>query len=103
MPEASKTAGIDVAQPALDIWLSMAPTNVLTPPIHRQDGGHLADALAAAGVERVGVEATGGYERGLAQYLRSRGVTVVLLQPAQVKALGKRHSSAPRPIVSMRR
>jgi transposase len=51
----------------------------------------LAANLAKAGVTRVGIEATGGYERGAVEYLRAAGFTVLLLQPMQVKAFGRVH------------
>jgi transposase len=52
---------------------------------------HVADRLAAAGVTRVGIEATGGYERGVVRYLREKGFTVLVLQPTQVKAYARMH------------
>ena len=39
----------------------------------------LASILATAGVTRVGIEATGGYERGVMAHLRSQGVAATLL------------------------
>jgi transposase len=51
----------------------------------------LATKLARAGVTRVGIEATGGYERGVAEHLRAAGFTVLVLQPIQVKAFGRVH------------
>ena len=49
----------------------------------------LADRFAAAGVKRIGIEATGGYERGVTRYLQKAGFTVRLLQPLQVKAFAR--------------
>ena len=40
---------------------------------------------------RVGIEATGGYERGVVEHLRAAGFTVLMLQPLQVKAFGRIH------------
>jgi transposase len=51
----------------------------------------LAASLAEAGVTRVGIEATGGYERGVVEHLRAAGFTVLILQPLQVKAFGRVH------------
>ena len=51
----------------------------------------LRDALTAAGVTRVGIEATGGYERGVVGCLRGAGFTVLVLQPLQVKAYARLH------------
>jgi transposase len=82
------TAGIDTAKSKLDI------------AIHKQSrrwqvGNDLAgwqtlaDALTKAGVDRVGIEATGAYERGAVTHLRKAGFTVLVLQPAQVKAYAR--------------
>jgi transposase len=49
----------------------------------------LSARLTEAGVSRVGIEATGGYERGVVGYLRAAGFTVLILQPVQVKAFGR--------------
>lgn len=49
----------------------------------------LAAKLAAAGVTRVGIEASGGYERGIVRHLRQAGFAVLVLQPAQVRAYAK--------------
>ena len=51
----------------------------------------LTGKLTKAGVGRVGIEATGGYERGVVQHLRAAGFTVLVLQPVQVKAFGRVH------------
>jgi transposase len=51
----------------------------------------LASILTKAGVARVGIEATGGYERGVVEHLRAVGFTVLVLQPIQVKAFGRVH------------
>jgi transposase len=51
----------------------------------------LAANLVKAGVTRVGIEATGGYERGVVEHLRAAGFTVLVLQPMQVKAFGRVH------------
>jgi transposase len=45
--------------------------------------------LAKAEVGRVGIEATGGYERGVVRHLREAGFTVLVLQPIQVNAFAK--------------
>jgi transposase len=43
----------------------------------------LGERLTAAGVKRVGIEASGGYERGAVDHLRVAGFTVLVLQPLQ--------------------
>jgi transposase len=42
-------------------------------------------------VARVGIEATGGYERGVTGHLRAAGLIVVVLQPIQVRAFARVH------------
>ncbi|WP_198382645.1 transposase [Roseomonas sp. KE2513] len=90
MSEQIKTAGIDVSKATLDIII-YGQAGITHVPNRTIGWDLLAAKLAAEGVERVGLEATGGYERAIAPYLRDRGVTVVLLQPAQVKSFGKMH------------
>jgi transposase len=84
------TAGIDTSKAKLDI------------AIHGQTQGwqvdnalpgwqRLAKDLRKAGVSRVGIEATGGYERKVVQYLRRQGFSVLVLQPFQVTAYRHLH------------
>jgi transposase len=84
------TAGIDTSKLKLDIAVHgrterWQVANAL--PGWRA----LAAKLARAGVTRVGIEATGGYERGVVEHLRTAGFTVLVLQPVQVKAFGRVH------------
>src|SRR6478609_9905956 len=84
------TAGIDTSKAKLDIAVHgrterWQVANAL--PGWRA----LAANLAEAGVTRVGIEATGGYERGVVEHLRAAGVIVLVLQPLQVKAFGRVH------------
>jgi transposase len=83
-------AGIDTAKATLDVAVqgSGDPFTVANNPVGWR---RLADALAAAGVGRVGIEATGGYERGVVAALRAAGFTVLVLQPLQVKAYARLH------------
>ena len=84
------TAGIDTSKRKLDIALHGRTERwqiANTLPGWRI----LADKLTKAGVMRVGIEATGGYERGVVQHLRAAGFTVQVLQPVQVKAFGRVH------------
>jgi transposase len=82
------TAGIDTSKGKLDI------------AVHGESGcwevandlpgwRKLAQLLTKAGVRRVGIEATGGYERGVVEHLRAAGFIVMVLQPIQVKAFGR--------------
>src|SRR5512138_3761847 len=84
------TAGIDTSKSKLDIALHGRPerwqfTNAMA------GWRTLTDHLTKVGVSRVGIEATGGYERGVVQHLRAAGFTVQVLQPVQVKAFGRVH------------
>ncbi len=83
-------AGIDTAKDKLDIAIygqgsHWRVENAL------QGWKRLAAELAAAGVERVGIEATGGYERAVVRHLRAAGFTVLVLQPIQVRAFARLH------------
>jgi transposase len=51
----------------------------------------LAAALRRADIGRVGIEATGGYERGVVAHLRGAGFVVTVLQPLQTKAYARLH------------
>jgi transposase len=81
-------AGIDAAKAKLDA------------AVHGQAGGasfandpegwrSLYAWLAAQGVRRVGIEASGGYERGVSACLRQLGLEVVTHQPAHVRAFAR--------------
>jgi transposase len=84
------TAGIDTSKLKLDIAIHQRPERWQFPntlPGWRE----LAAQLVKVGVTRVGIEATGGYEKGVVDYLRAAGFTVLVLQPIQVKAFGRVH------------
>jgi transposase len=81
-------AGIDVAKAKLDVaidgckqrWeVTNDPTGFL----------QLAKLLRSRKVNRIGLEATGGYERDVTEHLRNNGFSVVLLQPRQVRAFAE--------------
>jgi transposase len=84
------TAGIDTSKAKLDIAVHDRPERwqVANAPAGWRA---LAANLARTGVTRVGIEATGGYERGVVEHLRAAGLTVLVLQPIQVKAFGRVH------------
>ena len=86
----TNTAGIDTSKLKLDI------------AVHgRTERWQVANALPGwrslvvnlikAGAARVGIEATGGYERGVVEHLRAAGFVVLVLQPSQVKAYARMH------------
>jgi len=84
------TAGIDTSKAKLDVAVH-----------NRTERWQVANALPGwrtlvvnltrIGVTRIGIEATGGYERGVVEHLRAAGFTVLVLQPIQVKAFGRVH------------
>jgi transposase len=82
------TAGIDTAKNKLDIAIHKQS---LRWQVKNDLAGWqaLAEALTKAGVDRVGIEATGAYERGVVAHLRRAGFTVLVLQPIQVKAYAR--------------
>jgi transposase len=84
------TAGIDTCKVKLDIAIHGRAEHWQvdnTPLGWRQ----LAMDLSEANVVRVGIEASGGYERGVVRHLREKGFTVLLLQPIQVRAFARMH------------
>jgi transposase len=84
------TAGIDTSKDKLDVAVHGTATRLT---VENSEAGwrSLAGELTNAGVERIGIEATGGYERGVTRHLQAAGFTVVVLQPLQVKAFAKLH------------
>lgn len=91
MPQHSTiVAGIDVAKNTLDLAIHGQATR-LTAANDAAGWQRIAVALHDAQVRRVGLEATGGYERGIAGHLRQAGFDVRLLQPLQTKAFARLH------------
>lgn len=84
------TAGIDTSKAKLDVALhgQAGCWQVDNAPLGWRG---LAADLTKANVARVGIEATGGYERGVVRYLREQGFNVVVLQPLQVRAFARLH------------
>ncbi len=83
-------AGVDVAKNRLDLAVHGQALH-LTVANDTAGWRQLAAAAHDAGVSRVGLEATGGYERGIAAHLRGCGFEVRLLQPLQTKAFARLH------------
>lgn len=83
-------AGIDTGKHKLDIAIE-GKCEVLT--IDNNGRGHAALAawLRRHRVERVGIEASGGYEGAVVAKLRRDGLVVVVFQPAQVRAYAAFH------------
>jgi transposase len=81
-------AGIDIGKLKLDGAVHGSKASV---QVDNTSAGHekLIRWLQRHHVERVGLEATGGYEQGIVQALRREGLVVVVLQPIQVRAYAK--------------
>lgn len=82
------TAGIDTSKAKLDIAVH-GRTECWQVANALPGWRALTANLAKTGVTRVGIEATGGYERGVVEHLRAAGLIVLVLQPIQVKAFGR--------------
>lgn len=84
----TRIAGVDVSKPRLDVAVhgSEAMIQVANTP-----AGHaeLLDWLAGRQVGRVGLEATGGYERDVMQALQAAGLEVVLHQPLEIRLFAR--------------
>ena len=83
----TKVAGIDTGKASLDI--ATYPAGDRLKVANSAEGWQrLAGWLKAGDIGRIGIEASGGYERGVIAALRQVGLDVVLLQPRQVRAFG---------------
>jgi transposase len=83
-------AGIDTAKDKLDVAIC-GRTLRLQVANSMRGWKQLRAELAKAGVGRVGIEATGGYERGVVRHLQAAGFVVLVLQPIQVRAFARLH------------
>jgi transposase len=83
-------AGIDTGKRKLDVALAEDPHRLVT---DNNGDGHMALSawLRKHRVKRVGIEASGGYEREVVARLRRDGFVVIVFQPAQVRAYAKFH------------
>jgi transposase len=83
-------AGIDTGKRKLDVALNGSSERL---QVNNTDEGHrkLSDWLRQHRVKRVGIEASGGYERAVVAELRRTGFVVVVFQPAQVRAYARFH------------
>jgi len=78
-------AGIDIGKASLDV--ALVPTGEAVHLANSLQGRReLTGWLRRRQVERVGLEASGGYERAVCEALRKAGIEVALLQPRQVRA-----------------
>lgn len=81
-------AGIDTGKHKLDVAVHGSAARL---QVGNDPHGHaeLSAWLARQGASRVGIEASGGYERAVVERLRQDGLEVVLPQPAQVRAYAR--------------
>lgn len=77
-------AGVDVAKAHLDVAFSNDPTPFTAP---NDPDGHarIVRAFKNAGVSRIVIEATGGYERAIVAELAAANLPVVVVNPRQVR------------------
>lgn len=79
----TKCAGIDVSKKSLDIAVH-GSTERFCETNDPAGHGRIVARLRAAGVTRVGLEASGNYEARLSRALRKAGFEVLVLDPGQV-------------------
>lgn len=84
----TKVAGIDVGKAWLDVAIHGAAD---TARVSRTEAGigEMIVALKAQGVGRVGLEASGGYEKPVVAALHDAGFDVVLHQPLEVRLFAR--------------
>jgi transposase len=80
--------GIDVSKARLDVFVATDGRN-LSSENTPKGIALLARTLGRAGVSAVGLEASGGYEQGVAKGLAMAGLAVFVLDPAQVRAFAR--------------
>lgn len=81
-------AGIDVSKARLDVHI-LPSGRVLSAANSGKGLASLIEQLRLMGVERVGLEASGGYERQAANGLSHAGLKTHIVPPARVRALAK--------------
>ena len=84
------TAGIDTGKAKLDVAIH-GLAGVISVANSADGWKKLTSYLVGHGVKRVGIEATGGYERSITRHLQAAGLMVVVFQPLQVKAFANLH------------
>lgn len=84
----TRVAGVDVSKARLDVAVHGSAAVLQfanTPPGHAA----LIVWLQQQDVERVGLEASGGYERGIVAALTDRGIAVVVHQPLEIRLFAR--------------
>ena len=81
-------AGIDTGKYKLDVAIDGSAERLQVD--NSPEGHHVLSAwLRQRGVERIGIEASGGYEQAVVSLLRADGFVVIVFQPVQVRAYAK--------------
>lgn len=84
----TKCAGIDVGKPWLDVAVHGQDEQIRVDN-DAEGWKRLIGWLRPYGVTRVGMEATGGYERGIRSALAAAGLEVVVHQPLEVRLFAR--------------
>jgi len=81
-------AGIDTGKYKLDVVIDASADRL---QVDNSPEGYrsLSAWLRQRGVERIGIEASGGYEQAVVSFLRADGFVVIVFQPVQVRAYAK--------------
>jgi transposase len=81
-------AGIDTGKYKLDVGIDASADRL---QVDNSPEGYrsLATWLQQRGVERIGIEASGGYEQAVVSFLRADDFVVIVFQPVQVRAYAK--------------
>lgn len=87
MNGSTTTAGVDVAKAHLDLWSEAGGAERFANNL--VGIAALTDRVRSLGLVRVGLEASGGYERALILGLTAAGLEPVRLDPARVRAFAR--------------
>ena len=89
MPQLAQSAGIDCGKRFLDVAVYPGGEQIR---VENEPADHqrLVVWLKERGVTRVGLEASGGYERAVRDVLCAAGLEVHILDPARVRAISPR-------------
>src|SRR6059036_1114097 len=81
-------AGIDTGKYKLDVAIDESADQL---QVDNSPAGYrcLSAWLRQRRVERIGIEASGGYEQAVVSFLRAGGFVVIVFQPVQVRAYAK--------------
>jgi transposase len=82
--------GIDTGKRKLDVALNGSSDRLQVANV-AAGHGEVSAWLRRHKIRRVGIEASGGYERAVVARLRCNGFEVIVFQPAQVRAYAKFH------------